>query len=161
MCKVVVWVNPVHREIYLVATGSLMSKLKSPGQIVNFSENKYTACQYWSTVHKFLHHSHASPSSPSLLRLDPPQKKSKIVADLRFDTFLVSLSTPQLLSKFLPRVLWILTNIHEPKALCYCTSVYTLSLCTVHVSWRKIIRLASLILKYVALFFKVVHQKWS
>ena len=56
-----------------------------------------SACQYWSTVHKFLHHSHASPSSPSLLRLAPPQKKIKDCC--RFDTFLVSLSTPQLLSK--------------------------------------------------------------
>ena len=56
-----------------------------------------SACQYWSTVHKFLHHSHASPSSPSLLRLAPPPKKIKDCC--RFDTFLVSLSTPQLLSK--------------------------------------------------------------
>ena len=55
-----------------------------------------SACQYWSTVHKFLHHSHASPSSPSLLRLPPPKK---IKDCCRFDTFLVSLSTPQLLSK--------------------------------------------------------------
>ena len=54
-------------------------------------------------------------------------------------------------------------NIHEPKASCYCTSVYrpTLLPCTVHVSWRKIIRLASLILKYVALFFKSRPSKWS
>ena len=67
---------------------------------MNFSENKYHTLQILldsteALFNKFLHHSHASPSSPSLLRLAhfPPQKKkkSKIVADLRFDIFLVSL----------------------------------------------------------------------
>ena len=72
---------------------------------MNFSENKYHTLQILlvsteALFHKFLHHSHASPSSPSLLRLAPlpPQKKkkkkkksAKIVANLRFDIFLVSL----------------------------------------------------------------------
>ena len=50
---------------------------------MNFSENKYHTLQILlvSTeaplFHKFLHHSHASPSSPSLLRLAPPPKKFK------------------------------------------------------------------------------------
>ena len=71
---------------------------------MNFSENKYpyftdSACQYWSTVPQ------VSPPFTCLTiitifaPLSPPPQKSKIVADLRFDTFLVSLSTLQLLSK--------------------------------------------------------------
>ena len=66
---------------------------------MNFSENTYHTLQILlvsteALFHKFLHHSHASPSSPSLFRLAPipPQKKkTKIVADLCFDIFLVSL----------------------------------------------------------------------
>ena len=68
---------------------------------MNFSENKYHTLQILlvsteALFQKFLHHSHASPSSPSLLRLAPPpsskkkkkKKNSRIVADLRSDIFL-------------------------------------------------------------------------
>ena len=49
---------------------------------MNFSENKYHTLQILlvsteALFHKLLHHSHASPSSPSLLRLAPPPPQKK------------------------------------------------------------------------------------
>ena len=83
---------------------------------MNFSENKTlqvsyftdSACQYWSTVHKFLHHSHASPSSPSLLRLAlPPPKKIKDCCRFTLWHLSSKLINAAVAVKTLPRVLWI------------------------------------------------------
>ena len=65
-----------------------------------------SACQYWSTVHKFLHHSHASPSSPSLLRLAPPPKKKnqRLLPLWHLSGKLINAAVAV---KTLPRVLWI------------------------------------------------------